>query len=137
VDDWRADSLVHSVVIVACANSGTKGGGLFPRDLVLPLAGTRTIGALGHGLRFSDACRPTGHAGLARHVRPLCRVLPPARTTQSVPVAYIDGMHFTDLAAVTLIVLYRRGFSEFIFGSSGQTNLVLLLAAGLVASGGI
>ena len=32
-------------------------------------------------------------------------------------------------------MLYRKGFSEFIFGSSGQTGLVLLLAAGLVAVG--
>ena len=39
------------------------------------------------------------------------------------------------LAAVSIIVFYRREFSELIFGSAAQTNLVLLLAAALIAVG--
>ncbi len=135
VDNWRADSLLNSVVlwlalIVVQRAVGFLRAILFCRWLdpaqlglwdmafgFLMLAGPLAMLALpGTFGRYAEYYRLRGQ------IRPFL-----ARTATACAVL--------TLAAVTLIAIYRREFSELIFGSAGQTNLVILLAGALIAVG--
>jgi O-antigen/teichoic acid export membrane protein len=133
VDNWRTDSLVHSVVLWLALMAVQRAVGflraiLFCRWLDVGQLGLwdMTFGFLMLAGPLAMLALPGTFGRYAEYYRLRGQLRPFLARTAAACI-------LLTLAAVTLIVLFRDEFSRLIFGSSRQTELVILTAGVLIA----
>jgi len=131
VDDWRADTLVHSVVLWLVLIAVQRVVGFFRAILFCRWLNAEQLGLWDMAFGFLMFAGPLAVLALpgafgryAEYYRLRGQLRPFLRRTAAACILLAS-------AALTIIVLNRKGFSEFIFGSARQTKLVLLVAVGL------
>jgi O-antigen/teichoic acid export membrane protein len=134
-DDWRADSLVHSVVLWLVLIAVQRAVGFFRAILFCRWLDAEQLGLWDMAFGFLMLAGPLAMLALPGTFGRYAEYYRLRGQLRAFLARTSTACILLTLAAVTLIVLYRRGFSEFIFGSPQHTKLVLLLAAGLVAVG--
>jgi O-antigen/teichoic acid export membrane protein len=132
-EDWRADSLVYSVVFWLALMAVQRVVGFFRAILFCRWLDAEQLGLWDMAFGFLMFAAPLAVLALpgvfGRYVEyyRLRGQLRPFLVRTSTACVLLT------LAAVAIIVLGRKGFSAFIFGSARHTELVLLLAVGLIA----
>ena len=131
-DNWQADSLVHSVVLWLALIAVQRVVGFFRAILFCRWLDPEQLGLWDMAFGFLMFAGPLAVLALpgafgryAEYYRLRGQLRPFLRRTST-------ACFLLTITTVTLIVLNRYGFSDFIFGSDRQTDLVLLVASALI-----
>ncbi len=137
VDNWRADSLVHSVVLWLALIAVQRGVGFFRSILFCRWLDAEQLGLWDMAFGFLMFAGPLSMLALpgtfgryAEYYRLRGQIRPFLARTSGACI-------LLTLAAVTLIVLYRREFSELIFGSSRPYEPGFIVGRRAYSSGGL
>ncbi len=133
VEGWRADSLVHGVVFLLVLTAVQRSIGFFRAILFCRWLDAGELGLWDMALGFLMLAGPLAVLALpgafgryAEYYRLSGQLRPFLRRTAAACL-------FLTLAAVALIALNSRWFSDLIFGSPQQIQLILWIALGLIA----
>lgn len=132
VDDWQADSLVHSVMLWLALMGVQRMVGFVRAVLFCRWLDVEQLGLWDMAFNFLMFASPLAVLSLpgafgryAEYYRLCGQLRPFLRRTSAVCVLLAS-------ASLILIVLNQSWFSELIFGSTRRTELILLVAAGLM-----
>jgi polysaccharide transporter, PST family len=132
-DNWRADSLVQSVVLLLSLTAVQRVVGFFRAILFCRWLDAEQLGLWDMAFGFLMIAGPLAVLALpgafgryAEYYRLRGQLRPFLRRTT---VACV----LLTLGTVTLIAVWRSAFSELIFGSTEHADLVLITAVGLIA----
>jgi O-antigen/teichoic acid export membrane protein len=134
-DDWQADSLVHSVVLWLALIAVQRAVGFFRAILFCRWLDTEQLGLWDMAFGFLMLAGPLAMLALPGTFGRYAEFYRLRGQLRAFLARTSTACVLLTLAAVILIVLYRKAVSDFVFGSTEHTNLVLLMAAGLVAVG--
>ncbi len=132
-DNWRTDSLVHSVVLVLALTAVQRVIGFFRAILFCRWMDARQLGLWDMAFGFLMLAGPLAVLALPGAFGRYAEYYRLRGQLRTFLVRTSAACILLTTIAVAIILLGRQSFSAFIFGSSGQSGLVFLLAVGLVA----
>jgi polysaccharide transporter, PST family len=133
VDNWRADSLVHSVVLWLALIAVQRVIGFFRAILFCRWLSPEQLGLWDMAFGFLMFAGPLAVLALPGTFGRYAEYYRLRGQLRLFLVRTSTACILLTLAAVFILVLNRSGFSELIFGSAQQSHLVILVAAGLIA----
>ncbi len=136
-DNWRADSLVHSVVLWLVLIAVQRAVGFFRAILFCRWLDAEQLGLWDMAFGFLMLAGPLAMLALPGTFGRYAEYYRLRGQLRAFLARTSTACILLTLAAVTLIVLYRRGFSEFIFGSSAANGTCFIVGRRAGRGGGL